>query len=443
MRKVLECIKCGERYEPYPIKLSCPKCGGPLIPKNIPGIDGLRRELLDQGVWTFRKYLISASGERLGVTLGEGLTPLIEAKNLKDYLGIRGVILKDESRNPLGTFIDRGSATLVTTALNSGYNRLSIASLGDLGISVSAYARRAKIRTHVIMPHSVSPSKAYQTLILAHKVEFTQTYEDALKKVARLKESLPVTPTNPYLLDGYRTIYYEIFLKLSKHPSTLIVPIGDGALLTMVWQALRELGGSSRVIGVKGCSSTPILKDISVDKPLLQDAVNEVIRDSNGLIITVCEGEVLSSIKLLAELEGMLIEPTGASSLAALIKLHSMGELSRDDEVVVLLTGSSLSDTSILRLIADKHVKYFDEIKIGYTKLKILEILTLQGPLHPYAIWKILRNSYGVKVGLRTLYQHMEELERLGFVRVSSFKSIGGRIRKIYEVTTKGLMILK
>ncbi len=442
MRKVLKCPSCGTEYPPFPPKLNCDNCGSPLIPRimNLKFEDVYRRVSYG-GIWVFKDLLVSSGKSE--VTLGEGLTPLIKAVRLGEYLGLSNVLIKDESRNPLGTFIDRGSATLMSVALNLGFKKVVVASLGDLGISISAYARKAKIKSYVIMPHSITPSKAYQALVLADKVEFTSSYEEAIRKVLKTKDSLQVTPLNPYLLDGYRTIYYEVYSELGKHPDVLIVPVGDGALMTSLWYALKDLGGKTMIIGVKGCSSTPLLKDICVEKPLYERVIKDILQDSDGFIVEVCDKDVIEAVKLLANNEGLLIEPVGVSSIAGLVKLSINDELPSNKLVVTLITGGALRDASILRLLTDKHIMQEEGLKIGFTKLKILEILVSQGPLHPYAIWKVLRDSYGIKISLRVLYQHIEELERLGLIKISNYERIGGRVRKVYEVTSKGVKLLR
>jgi len=442
VRKILECPSCGAKFPPFPPRLSCDACGSPLIPRIIDlRLKDVHRKINYGGIWVFKDFLIS--GGKSEVTLGEGLTPLIKAVRLGEYLGLSNVLIKDESRNPLGTFIDRGSATLMSVALNLRFKKVVVASLGDLGISISAYARKAKIKSYVVMPHSITPSKAYQVLVLADKVEFTSSYEEAIGKVLKTKDSLQVTPLNPYLLDGYRTIYYEIYSELGRHPDVLIVPVGDGALMTALWYALKDLGGKSMIIGVKGCSSTPLLRDISVEKPLYERVIKDILQDSGGFIIEVCDKDVIEAIKLLANSEGLLVEPVGVSSIAGLMKLSINDELPSNKLVVTLITGGALRDASILRLLTDKHIMQEEGLKIGFTKLKILEILVSRGPLHPYAIWKILRDNYGIKISLRVLYQHIEELERLGLIKVNNYERVRGRVRKIYEVTSKGVKLLR
>ena len=442
--RYLECIRCGKTYEPSNAILRCSYCDSPLIPR-IKGLSlahiVMKQSNVTSGIWYLSDVLVSNPKYR--VSLGEGLTPLISMNNLSKEYSLGNILMKDESRNPTGTFIDRGSAVAISVAYSLGYRKVSVASLGDLGVSVSAYARRSGMKSHVLLPQAVIPSKAYQTLILADKVDFVGSYEEALNKVMKYRRSFPITPLNPYLLDGYRTLCYEVISQLRKAPDAIIIPIGDGALLTTFWYVLKDLGLKSMIIGVRGSTASPILRDIYVEKPLFSDVIKEVIEESEGLIIEVCESDVFNAMKELARCEGILLEPVGASSLAALMKLTLKGELSSKSLVVTIATGGALRDTSILRLLSEGKVPQPNGVKIGFTKSKILELLISKGPLHPYAIWKLLKDTYDIKISLRSLYQHMEELEKLGFVRVSGYSRVGKRIRKIYEVTPEGINMIR
>ena len=431
---VLKCLRCGAVEDPRSYILRCPACGGTLIP-TVEKVQKLIKSN-DAGVWSWRNYLMSSSST---VTLGEGNTPLIKSVGISDIVGSANVFIKNESRNPTGTFLDRGSATLTSAAVSFKIRKVVIASLGDLGISVASYGRRVKLKSLTYLPLSAAPSKAYQTLLLSDKVVFVSEYEEAVKKALRHESEyvMPVTPQNPYLLEGYRTIYYEIFYALKKHPDYLVVPIGDGGLYTMLWIALRELGGDTVIIGVKGGHDSPLMKDIAVKKPLLWDLVKLAIKDCGGFIVEVSEEDIVEAAKLLAKSEGVLVEPAGAASIAALIKESS--RFDRKSSIVAIVTGAALADTATLRALINKFIELTDIQKIGFTKALILEILATHGPLHVYGLWKIIKEFRGLGISLRALYQHMKELESLSMVRVVAEEIVEGRRRKIYEVTEKGI----
>ncbi|MCD6341220.1 MAG: pyridoxal-phosphate dependent enzyme [Desulfurococcales archaeon] len=430
----LKCLKCGTAANPREYVLKCPACGGILVPTVERIRDLVRSDYA--GVWSWRKYLMDSSST---VTLGEGNTPLIRSTGIGAAIGVADVFIKNESRNPTGTFLDRGSATLTSAALNFGVRKLVIASLGDLGISVASYGRRAKLKSLTYLPLTVAPSKAYQTLLLSDKVVFVSSYEEAVRRALRHESAdvMPVTPQNPYLLEGYRTIYYEVFYTLRKHPDFIVVPIGDGGLYTMLWVALNELGGDSVVVGVKGKRDSPLMKDIAVEKPLLWDLVEMAVRDCDGFIVEVDEEDIIEAARLLAKKEGMLAEPAGAAAIAALIKAHS--KFDRKSSIVAIVTGAALTDTAALKALIGRSIELMDVQKIGFTKALILEILVTHGPLHAYALWKVIREYHGLRISLRALYQHMKELEDLGMVKVVAEEVVEGRRRKVYEVTEKGI----
>ncbi|MCD6428869.1 MAG: pyridoxal-phosphate dependent enzyme [Desulfurococcales archaeon] len=431
---VLKCLKCGTVISPREYVLRCPTCGSILVPTA-----GRIRDLVKSdstGVWSWRNYLTYSSST---VSLGEGNTPLIKSVSIGAAIGAADVFIKNESRNPTGTFLDRGSATLTTAALNFGVRKLVIASLGDLGISAASYGRRAGLKSLTYLPLSIAPSKAYQTLLLSDKVVFVSSYEEAVRRTLRHESAdvMPVTPQNPYLLEGYRTIYYEIFYTLKRHPDFIVVPVGDGGLYTMLWIALKELGGDAVIVGVKGKRDSPLMKDIAVEKPLLWELVEIAAKDCGGFIVEVDEGDIVEAARLLARKEGMLAEPAGAAAIAALIKAHS--KFDRKSSIVAIVTGAALTDTATLKALIGKSIELMDVQKIGFTKALILEILVAHGPLHAYALWKIIREYRGLRISLRALYQHMKELEDLGMVRVVAEEVVEGRRRKVYEVTEKGI----
>ena len=424
------CHGCGECFDPYPLKSRCPSCMGFLLPvaESLHVGEG-------RGVWRFSGSLASTPPRSRAVSLGEGGTPLIKAERLAGELGLQQLYVKDESRNPTGTFIDRGAATLVTAAVGQGYRRIAVASLGgDLAVSLGAYARHAGLGIRVILPRNIDLSKAYQAQVYADRVDYVDGYPEALRRLSKLGSEvvLPVDSSNPYLLDGYKTLYYEVYLELGRHPDAVVVPMGDGALLASLWQASRDLGGRPVFIGVRGCTDTPLLKDIASPRPLMSEIIDHVIRDSKGMVTEVCEDELLEAIRMVARSEGLLPDPIGVAAIAAAKRLRDM--LS-DMLVLAVATGGPLRDSAVLRMLAGRP----ELSSLGPTKLRILEIIVSRGPIHPYEVWRILKDNYRVRINLRTVYQHIGELAAKGYVKPAGRVMMDGRVRKLYEATGKGV----
>lgn len=439
---------CGyvENRDVYAVK--CPKCGGPLIP--VSGVSKLVKSRDSSGVWVWSEALVTGS-YKPKITIFEGNTPLIKPRILSTFLKIRRFFLKDESKNPTGVYIDRGSATLITTLRHFKFNEVIVASTGDLTISISAYAKQARMKVKTFMPSNVSLSKAYKAMLLTDSCRFVETYDEAVAKA--LKQELKgyqaaVLATNPYLMDGYKTIVYEVVNELSEldnKPNYVVVPIGDGVLLASIKQAFEDLKlGNVKFLGVKARRETPLLREIYVEKPLFKDFI-EGLRSSGKLeIVEVEEDEALEASELMIKKEGLMVGPVGSSCVASLTKALNYGEKALKEAVVVaVVTGDSLQDPYLMRALLERTLKPKEIPLLGFTKLKILEILAYEGPKHPYEIWKSLKVKHAIDISKRAVYQHLDELVESGLAVVKDYVKVSGRLRKVYGITDLGLKELK
>ncbi len=437
---VLKCVRCGEEIHYLKPVVSCPKCGGFLIPHTTEK----PRKKPGMGVWIWKEALFSGLSKNT-VSLGEGSTPLLKAKKLGRKFKVNNLMLKVESRNPTGTFIDRGSATLVSIAKYFGIGSLAVAAVGDLGISLALYARRADLRTKVYIPLNTLASKVAKALLIADNVVLTKDFRESVTKAEKFSEqtgSYVVMPSNPYLLDGYRTIAYEIATALPKEKlvnSTVLVPVGNGGLLTALWSAFSDLGIRVRYVGITGCEETPLIKDIYVSSPIFKDLIIKIITESGGEIIPVCEDESISSMHELLTREGLFVGAVGASSLAALGKLSKSS-----DTVIAILSGDGQPDSVVIsKLLELQKTKALGLTSLKETKSRILEVIALKGPIHPYAIWKTLKQEYSQNITLRGIYQHVKDLREAGYIYVSGKALIRGKERKLYSITPKAIDILR
>ncbi|UCH02969.1 MAG: pyridoxal-phosphate dependent enzyme, partial [Candidatus Bathyarchaeota archaeon] len=282
------------------------------------------------------------------------------------------------------------------------------------------------------------------------------------------------TSSNPFLIEGEKTIAYEICEQFYWNPpSRIITPMGTGGLTYMIGKGLQELTqigftdqASSKITGVQAEGCSPIVEayknqrneiepfvdpttfaiDIKVRNPPYGKMALKAIRDSNGTAIAVSDDEILAAIRILSKTEGIFAEPSAASTIAGLKKLIRLKEIDKDEEVVCVITGAGLKDPSVIeRLVEDKRrVKMFVHgvegrrlTKLGETKAQILGMLSNK-ELHGYGIWKILKDKYA-KITIPSVYQHLSELEALGLLRKGELQRIiGNRKRRYYYLTEKG-----
>ena len=452
----LVCPVCGYRVERASVGevTRCPRCGSPLTVDYGASKSVLRRLLWesrlrsDKGVWSFYPLLPSA---REGETLGEAWTPLVNARRLASRLGLARVLLKNEALNPTGTFIDRGAAVEVQLAVERGTDSLVVAGLGDLASAVAAYAVRRGLSVTVYARSGLETSRLYGLVLQGATLMLAKSTDDALRRgerAASLKNSILVTPVSTGLIEGYRTLVYEVYA-MGVRPDAILVPVGDGVLAISVYKAVRELeevvGEAPRVIAVRVGQPGLGLSELVVEKPLAYEHAVKAVKATGGYVVEVEPSEVYSAVRLVAQSEGIVVDPAGASTVAALYKLASDGGIDRGETVVALLTGGGSRDPLLLleaiRSSPELEARLPDseeQVLLSHVKKRILEILAERRILHTYGIWKLLV-SEGVNVSLATVHQHVKGLEARGLI--ARVGRDGKRI--LYALTTKGYEVLR
>jgi threonine synthase len=180
------------------------------------------------------------------------MTPLTELTSLAQTLGIEKLWLKNEGQNPTGSHKDRMSALAVARALALGRTAVVATSSGNAGASLAAYAAAAGLRCAIISTHNINPVWAQAIRLTGADLILTDTSMERWHLMRRMVEQeqwYPVTNfihppvgSNPFGVQGYKTIAYEIIEQCGATPPTLIlIPASRGDLLWGVGQGLLEL----------------------------------------------------------------------------------------------------------------------------------------------------------------------------------------------------------
>lgn len=480
-RCLLSCSDCGKIPSISSSMLICPDCGGKLTITYDYDVlcktfdkDEIKNR--GPGVWKYFE-LLPLEKESNIISLGEGGTFLQKCNRLAKTLDVRNLYLKNETTNPTGSFIDRGMTVLVSTALEAEVRSLSCAPAGNLGASLAAYAAKSGLKCRISLSSEIDLGKLYQMIAYNANLVLEDSFRTAPHSLEeRCEQELVVTPANPFFMEGEKTLGFEVCEQLGwTAPSRIILPMGTGGMISMVWKGIQELvrlgfaeQASSRMTGVQAEGCCPIVRafrnqrdeiepfreprtfaiDIRIGDPPLGQMALKTIKDSNGTAISVSDSEILEAISLLAKTEGVFAEPAGASTIAGLKELIELGEIDKDEEIVCVVTGSGLKDPSVVdRLVGDqRRVKMFVygvegrklTAKLGETKVRILRIL-LDKEMHGYGVWKTLGEDYSLKITIPSVYQHLLELEALNLLRRGEARSIvGRRERRYYALTEKG-----
>lgn len=379
----LKCIECGQEYNPQEVIYTCHKCGGLLsveyekskIPSDLDEI-WKKRPL---SVWRYAELLPIRNKEK-AVSLGEGGTNLNRCKRLSEKLGLKRLYVKNEGENPTGSFKDRGMTVGVTMALELGMKKVACASTGNTSASLAAYAAKAGLECFVLIPSGkVAFGKLTQAIIHGAKViQIRGNFDEALKIVREICSKHLVyllNSVNPFRLEGQKTAAFEIRDQLSgEAPDKLIVPVGNAGNISAIWKGFKELYEQGMIerlpqmIGIQAEGAAPIANSlkhslttvkfvknpetvataIRIGAPVNWKKAVRAVKESCGFMETVSDAEILEAQKLLAQYEGLFVEPASAASVAGLAKLIQMGQIDRDETVVCIVTGHGLKDPDIV-----------------------------------------------------------------------------------------------
>jgi threonine synthase len=313
----------------------------------------------------YRDYLPVSEATPV-VTLLEGNTPLIRAGELSRRLGL-DLYLKYEGVNPTGSFKDRGMTVAISKALEQGADTVICASTGNTSASAAAYASKAGIRCIVLIPSgAIALGKLSQALMHGAQVLAVDgNFDDALRVVREITDNHPivlVNSLNPNRIEGQKTGAFEICDVLGRAPDIHAIPVGNAGNITAYWQGYREYHQAGktdtlpRMLGFQAEGAAPIVLGHPVEKP---ETVATAIRignpasweravaaakESNGKIEMVSDSEILDAYHLLAETEGLFVEPASAASVAGLIKARAEGLVGEGLRAVCILTGHGLKD---------------------------------------------------------------------------------------------------
>ena len=160
----LRCINCGKSF-PLGLYYRCDNCEYPLEVTYRPyKLDDPLESNELQGIWRYQPMLPYVKPENR-VTLGEGSTPLIEARRLGSELGLSSLYIKNEGQNPTGSFKDRPIAFSISMAKEFGVDTVVLSSTGNAGASLAAYAARAGLQAIIFISKGTPPAKVTQMVL--------------------------------------------------------------------------------------------------------------------------------------------------------------------------------------------------------------------------------------------------------------------------------------
>ncbi len=340
------------------------------IPREAKAFMDVRTPTVRQGVIKRYRDRLPEIPDWAIATLGEGETPLIEARRLSEEVGAR-LHLKFEGMNPTASFKDRGMTVAMSRAVAAGSWACVCASTGNTAAAAAAYAARAGIACFVVVPAGkIALGKAVQVLAHGAKIVQIEGNFDAALKLSRmaaeeLGEVALVNSVNPDRIEGQKTAAFEVAEALGRPPDVLALPVGNAGNITAYWKGFKEwreagfADAAPRMLGFQAEGASPLVAGhdfetpetvasaIRIGAPASKEGALAAVRESGGLIESVTDEEILSAQRMLATLEGVFCEPASAAGVAGLLKLAREGR-GPEGTVVSVLTGHGLKDPDVI-----------------------------------------------------------------------------------------------
>ncbi|MBV8195307.1 MAG: threonine synthase [Candidatus Dormibacteraeota bacterium] len=375
----LVCRACGHECPVDAVNM-CERCFGPLeVAYDYARVAKLvSRDSIAAGptsIWRYRDLLPLDTRDDEPITLGEGWTPLIRARNLGDELGLRNLYLKNDTVNPTGSFKDRVVSVAISWARDHGFATVACASTGNLANAVAAYAARSGLRAVILVPADLEPAKIAATAVYRPTlVRIDGSYDDVNRLCSELVDTVDWAFCNvnlrPFYSEGSKTLTFETAEQLGwRLPDEIVIPVASGCQFIKHRKAAGELLQLGLVSGERvprfsgaqaaGCGPvaaafaggaetvTPvrpntIARSIAIGNPSDGADVLRIARETGGVVESVTEEELVEGIELLAASEGIFTETAGGVTVAVLRKLARANRWGTNEIVVAYITGQGL-----------------------------------------------------------------------------------------------------
>ena len=383
----LRCRECGKTFENQPRSI-CEDCFSPL--EVTYDYDAIRKQVSRElfasrapNIWRYRELLPLPAGYQ--PSLPVGFTPLISAPRLGEKIGSRQLYIKNDAVClPTLSFKDRVVAVALANARAFGFDTVACSSTGNLANAVAAQAAREGFKAWIFIPSDLEPAKILGTQVFgAELVRVNGSYDHVNRLCSQIADEHPWGFVNvnlrPYYSEGSKTVGYEIAEQLGwRLPDNVVVPMAGGSLIIKIKKAFDELiqlglvepkhvkffgaqasGCSPISTAVKQYSAEiepqrpkTIARSLAIGNPADGHYAIKTITKSGGWSEDVSDPEVVNSIQLLAQTEGVFTETAGGVTVGTARKLFQQDRILPDETTVLCITGNGLKTTDVL---ADKY----------------------------------------------------------------------------------------
>ena len=381
MNYELRCRECGKNWSNQPRSI-CDDCFSPLEVIYDYAAIKLTRDTIAQrptNMWRYAELLPLPANYHPNLPVG--FTPLLSATHLAQKIGARRLCIKNDAVClPTLSFKDRVVAVALAQARNFGLDTVACSSTGNLANAVAAQAAREGFKAWIFIPADLEPAKVLGTQVFgAQLVRIAGNYDQVNRLCSQIADERRWGFVNvnlrPYYAEGSKTVGYEIAEQLGwRLPDNIVCPMAGGSLIVKIKKAFDELvklglveEKKVRFFGAQatGCSPistavktgnaeifpqkpSTIARSLAIGNPADGHYAIKAITGTGGWSEDVSDAEIVESIQLLAETEGIFTETAGGVTVGVTRKLYEQGRISPDELTVACITGNGLKTTDAL-----------------------------------------------------------------------------------------------
>jgi len=297
-------------------------------------------------------------------------TPVLQSEALNQMTGC-SLWFKCENLQPIGAFKIRGAMRAALELKASGKSLVfGTHSSGNHAQAVAYAANKLGGEAHIVMPENAPQVKVRGVEFYGGKIYFCKptlaAREETLEEVVNLTGASVIHPYNDArVVEGQGTCAFEMLHQLKSQPDVVMAPVGGGGLLSGTALATKQMNPAIQVIAGEPAGADDAYRSFK-SRELVKHHVPDTIAD--GLlttlgslpfeiicqhvddIITVSDEEIVRALNLILKHLKMVVEPSAAVPLAALIKEQSRfkGKI-----VAIILSGGNVDMTRLAALLHD------------------------------------------------------------------------------------------
>jgi threonine synthase len=271
------------------------------------------------------------------IKYSSGHTPLVKIKALSKKFNLDNILVKDESKNPFGTFKDRASEFIVKKALDRHIDKVVIITSGNFGYSLSRFAEGTALQVVCIVDKKIKKSIEVKLKKAAYKV-----IKADLSKILEPKQvvSLVRESSREKIWDidrEFHQAYEDVIREMKKEkPDYIITPIGSGASFVGLYNGIKKYKLKTKLIGVGAKQKLYSYADkLWAPRIPYEKEINSILKDGHKYI-KLSEKEIKKSYN---EFKNTVkCEPSSAVVFAALSKI----KFDKDDKIILINSGRGI-----------------------------------------------------------------------------------------------------